>query len=204
LKKSLSVIFFVLLIDQILKFYIKLHLTLGQEIPVFDHWFILLFTENNGMAFGMQFGGEWGKLSLSIFRILAVAAIGFYLMMISEKNDNTGLIISVSLIFAGAMGNIVDSVFYGLFFSSSSYHYLASLVPFGKGYAGFLHGKVVDMLYFPLVDIAQKDAPSWIPSFFFGPDNHLVFFRPIFNIADASITIGVSWLLLFQRKDLKF
>ncbi len=193
-----------MLLDQALKFYIKLTMTIGQEIPVFDHWFLLFFTENNGMAFGMQFGGNWGKLTLSIFRILAVIAIGIYLAVISYKNKSTGLIISVSLIFAGAMGNIIDSVLYGLIFTSSSYHSVASLVPFGQGYAGFLHGKVVDMLYFPLIEITKDAAPSWIPDFLFGPDQRLIFFRPIFNIADASITIGVAWLLLFERKALKF
>ncbi len=204
MKKAAFVIFIVLLLDQALKFYIKLTMTIGQEIPVFDHWFLLLFTENNGMAFGMQFGGDWGKLTLSIFRILAVIAIGIYLAVISYRNKNSGLIISVSLIFAGAMGNIIDSALYGLIFSASSYHTVASLVPLGQGYSGFLHGKVVDMLYFPLIEIPKETAPSWLPSFLFGPDNRLIFFRPIFNIADASITIGVAWLLLFQRKALKF
>lgn len=155
------------------------------------------------MAFGMQIAGEWGKLALSIFRILAVSAIGVYLWLISGKNQKTGLVISISLIFAGAMGNILDSAFYGLIFTHSNFHQLAQLVTPGQGYASFLHGQVVDMLYFPLIDIARNDAPSWVPSFLFGPDNRLIFFRPIFNIADASITIGVFWLLLFQRKNLK-
>ncbi len=204
MKKAAFVIFLVLLLDQALKFYIKLTMQLGEELPVFDHWFLLYFTENNGMAFGMQFGGDWGKLSLSIFRILAVIAIGFYLLLISWQNKKTGLIISVSLIFAGALGNIIDSAIYGLIFTQSGYHTIAELVPFGQGYSSFLHGKVVDMLYFPIIDISRESAPAWLPSFLFGTDNHLVFFRPIFNIADASITIGVFWLLLFQRKNLKF
>ncbi len=204
MKKAAFVIFLVLLLDQALKFYIKLTMHLGQELPVFDNWFLLYFTENNGMAFGMQFGGDWGKLSLSIFRILAVIAIGFYLLVISWQNKKTGLIISVSLIFAGALGNIIDSTFYGLIFTQSGYNTVAELVPLGNGYSSFLHGKVVDMLYFPIIDISKDSAPAWLPSFLFGNDNHLVFFRPIFNIADASITIGVFWLLLFQRKNLKF
>ena len=176
---------------------------MGQSVPVFDHWFYLYFTENNGMAFGLQLAGEWGKLALSIFRILAVTAIGIYLWFISGQKQNTGLVISISLIFAGAMGNILDSAFYGLIFTQSNFHQLAHLVSPGQGYASFLHGRVVDMLYFPLIDLPRSQAPSWIPSFFFGPDNHLIFFRPIFNLADASITIGVFWLLLFQRKKLK-
>lgn len=193
----------VLVLDQALKFYIKLSMTMGQSFPVFDHWFYLYFTENNGMAFGMQLAGQWGKLALSIFRILAVTAIGIYLWWLSGKKVNNGLLISISLIFAGAMGNIIDSAFYGLIFTPSSFHSLAHLVAPGQGYASFLHGRVVDMLYFPLIDIARSNAPSWIPSILFGPDNHLIFFRPIFNIADASITIGVFWLLLFHRKNLK-
>ncbi len=155
------------------------------------------------MAFGMQLAGQWGKLALSIFRILAVTAIGIYLWWLSGKKVKNGLLISISLIFAGALGNIIDSAFYGLIFTSSSFHSLAHLVAPGQGYASFLHGRVVDMLYFPLIDIARSNAPSWIPSILFGPDNHLIFFRPIFNIADASITIGVFWLLLFHRKNLK-
>lgn len=155
------------------------------------------------MAFGMQFGGEWGKLSLSIFRILAISAILFYLFILNKRKANSGLIFAISMIFAGAMGNIIDSVFYGLIFTQSSYHTLAELVPFGNGYSSPLHGKVVDMFYFPIINLKQADAPSWLPSFLFGYDGHFVFFRPIFNIADSAITIGVSWLLLFERKNLK-
>ncbi|GMT44312.1 MAG: lipoprotein signal peptidase [bacterium] len=202
MKKSALVIILVLLLDQALKFYIKLTLPMGGNIPVFGHWFSLYFTENNGMAFGMQFAGSWGKLALSVFRILAITGIGFLLYYLIRRNSSTGMIISMSLIFAGAFGNIIDSAFYGLIFSQSTFHSVATLVPFGHGYAGFLHGKVVDMLYFPLINIAQSDAPSWIPGFLFGPDGHLVFFRPIFDVADASITIGVSWLFLFHGKKL--
>jgi len=177
-------------------------MSIGEEIPVIGNWFNLYFTENYGMAFGMQFGGEWGKLSLSVFRILAVSAIGVYLYMLTQQKKNFGLIFSISLIFAGALGNIIDSAFYGLIFTQSSYHTVAELAGSGPGYASFLHGKVVDMLYFPIVDLTAADLPSWIPDFMLGGDGRFVFFRPIFNIADSSITIGVLWLILFQRKNL--
>lgn len=202
MKKSFLIIFLVLLADQIFKIWVKLNMALGEEIPVFHDWFFLYFTENNGMAFGMQFGGEWGKLSLSIFRILAVIALLVYLYLLTRKNKKFGLIFSISLIAAGALGNILDSAFYGMYFTQSSYHTVAEFTGQGQGYASFLHGRVVDMLYFPIISISQSAAPSWIPDFIFGPDGKFIFFRPIFNIADSSITVGVFWLLLFQRKNL--
>jgi signal peptidase II len=177
-------------------------MTIGEEIPVLGNWFNLYFTENNGMAFGLQFGGEWGKLALSIFRILAIIAIGVYIYMLTKKKSGNGLIISISMILAGAIGNMIDSAVYGLLFTQSSYHTVAEMTSFGEGYAGFLHGKVVDMLYFPIVDITQANAPSWMPDFLFGYDSHFIFFRPIFNIADSVITMGVTWLLIFERKKL--
>lgn len=199
--KSFLVIFIVLLIDQILKIWIKLHMTIGQEIPVFGNWFKLLFVENNGMAFGWLDGGSM-KLVLSIFRILAVIALFIVLIRLSRKNTKFGVLFGISLITAGAIGNIIDSVFYGQIFSESTFTQLASLFPDGGGYAGWLHGKVVDMLYFPIIDVARDNA-SWLPDFFFGPDDHFIFFRPIFNFADSAITVGVFYMLIFQWKWLK-
>lgn len=199
--KSFLVIFIVLLIDQILKIWIKLHMTIGQEIPVFGNWFKLLFVENNGMAFGWLDGGNM-KLVLSIFRILAVIALFIVLIRLSRKNTKFGVLFGISLITAGAIGNIIDSVFYGQIFSESAFTQLASLFPDGGGYAGWLHGKVVDMLYFPIIDVARDNA-SWLPEFFFGPDDHFIFFRPIFNFADSAITVGVFYMLIFQWKWLK-
>ncbi len=192
-----------LLIDQWLKFYIKLHFTMNEEVAVAGNWFILHFTENNGMAFGMQFAGEWGKLALSIFRILASVGMVVYLWFLTRKKTAFGPIFGISLVLAGALGNILDSAFYGMIFSSSSYHSVAQLMPEAGGYASFLHGKVVDMLYFPLLVIDQAKAPAWIPDFLFGLDGYFIFFRPVFNIADSAITTGVLWLLLFERKFLK-
>jgi len=194
LKKSILLIVLILVVDQIVKFWIKLTMTIGEEIPVFDSWFYLHFTENEGMAFGMTFGGESGKLALSLFRIVAIGAISWYLSDLIRKKANTGLIMSISLILAGATGNMIDSAFYGLTFSGSSYHTMATFLPEGGGYASFLHGKVVDMFYFPIL---EGHYPTWLP--FWGGDD-FVFFRPVFNIADSSITIGVLILLLFQRK----
>ena len=202
MKKSLFVILLVLISDQVLKFWVKLSMTLGEEIPIVGNWFNLYFTENNGMAFGLQFGGEFGKLFLSIFRILAIIAIAIYLIIIIRRNRSNGLIVSISLIFAGALGNIIDSAFYGMIFTQSTYHTLGIYAAEGQGYAAFLHGRVVDMLYFPIIDFVQADGPSWIPSWIYGYDGHFVFFRPIFNLADSAITVGVAWLLLFERKNL--
>jgi signal peptidase II len=203
LKRPLIIVFIILLLDQALKFYIKTHMTIGEEIAVAGSWFIIHFTENNGMAFGMQFAGEWGKLALSVFRILASIAMVVYLVILTRKKTAFGPVFAISLVLAGALGNIFDSAFYGMIFSNSTYHTVATFMPEAGGYASFLHGKVVDMFYFPLLIIDQATAPTWIPAFLFGLDGYFIFFRPVFNIADAAITSGVLWLLLFERKFLK-
>jgi signal peptidase II len=194
LKKAALIVFLVLLADQVLKIWVKTHMTLGQEIPVLGNWFILHFTENEGMAFGITFGGPAGKLLLSIFRIIAVMFIAYYIYSIRNKSPHPGLIVSFSLIMAGALGNILDSAFYGLIFNMSSFHSVSTLFPPDGGYNSFLHGRVVDMLYFPIIDTTW---PKWIP--YFGGES-LQFFRPVFNIADSSITSGVLMLLIFQKK----
>ncbi|KAF0131699.1 MAG: signal peptidase II [Bacteroidetes bacterium] len=200
MKRPFLLIAIVLLLDQLLKVYIKLTMTIGQEFPMIGDWAIIHFTENNGMAFGFQFAGEWGKLALSIFRILAVIAITIYLYLLTRKKVPFGPVFGISMVLAGALGNIIDSAFYGILFSNSSYHTVASFLPEAGGYASFLHGKVVDMFYFPLLMLQQSEAPAWIPDFIFGSDGYFIFFRPVFNIADAAISTGVIWLLLFERR----
>lgn len=192
--KSILIILFILIADQTLKIWIKTSMSLGEEIVVFRNWFILHFVENNGMAFGFEFAGEYGKMFLSIFRILAVIAIGWYLFKLAKQKDIPfGFILSITLIFAGAIGNIIDSMFYGLIFNHS-YGQVSGIFPEGGGYATFLHGKVVDMFYFPLIN---GHYPDWIP--FLG-GNQFIFFRPVFNIADSSITIGIFSILIFYRR----
>lgn len=194
MKKAFIVVILILILDQALKIWIKTSMSLGQEIPLFGHWFILHFTENEGMAFGLSFGGAAGKLILSIFRIIAAIGIGYYIWYLHRQGAKSGLLLCFALIMAGAIGNIIDSAIYGLIFSESSYHNPAVMFPENGGYAGFLHGKVVDMFYFPLIDTT---LPSWVPLFGNQP---FQFFRPVFNIADASITTGVLSLIIFQRK----
>ena len=199
---SFVIIIAVLLIDQLLKIWVKTHFTLGQELAVCGNWFKLLFIENPGMAFGWMGGGGTMKALLSLFRIVAVVVLLIVLFRLSRKNTKFGVLFGIALIIAGAMGNILDSRFYGRIFSESTYTTVAALFPDGGGYAGWLHGKVVDMLYFPVIDIARTDN-SWLPDFLFGQDGHFIFFRPIFNFADACITIGVFYMILFQWKWLK-
>jgi signal peptidase II len=193
MKKPLLIIFLVLLVDQAIKFYIKTHFFLGEEYHVAGNWFIIHFTENNGMAFGMEFAGNYGKLFLSSFRIIAVFAIAWYLYDLVRQQAPNGLVISIALILAGALGNIIDSTFYGRMFSDSNYE-IAKFMPAEGGYAGLLHGRVVDMFYFPII---EGHFPGWFPVW---GSEEFIFFRPVFNFSDASITIGVIMILLFQRK----
>lgn len=187
---SVIIILAVLIIDQIIKISVKTGMYWHENIRITD-WFYIFFTENNGMAFGME---VIGKLFLSTFRIVAVGLIIWYLIKIIKQNFNTGYIVCISLILAGALGNIIDSAFYGLIFNESTYDNISTFVPFGHGYSSFLHGKVVDMFYFPIID---TNWPDWIP--FIGGD-HFIFFSPIFNFADASISCGIIALLLFYSK----
>lgn len=190
------IILLIVAADQALKIYVKTHFHSGEWQPVIGKWFQLYFIENEGMAYGWKFGGEWGKLALTLFRLAAVIFGVFYLRRIVKEKFHPGFIVCAALIFSGALGNLIDSMFYGLIFENSHpvYENVAGIFP-EHGYAGFLHGKVVDMLYFPII----KDVhyPSWFP--FWGGEE-FVFFRPIFNLADASISTGVIAILVFQKR----
>ena len=166
---------------------------LGQEHLIFD-WFIIHFTENNGMAFGMEFGGFTGKTLLTLFRIIVVVVGIYYVKSIVKPHFPNGALIALGLIIGGAIGNIIDSSFYGLLFNDS-YNVIATLLPESGGYAPLLHGKVVDMFYFPLIN---SHFPTWMP---FWAGEHFIFFRPVFNIADAGISIGIFMILLFYRNE---
>ena len=167
-------------------------MSLHESIHVFD-WFYITFIENMGMAFGMQLGS---KIILSLFRVAAICVLGYYIWQQVKKNARTGYIVCLAMVLAGAAGNLIDCMFYGLMFNASSPHYVSFFVPFGSGYAPFLMGKVVDMFYFPLI---TSQWPEWMP--FFGGE-HFVFFSPVFNFADASISVSVVLLLLFYRREL--
>lgn len=192
LKKASVIIVLILLIDQISKFYIKTHFVLGEDVQVFN-WFKILFVENEGMAWGAKIPGEYGKLALTLFRIVAIGGIGYWIWDSIRKDAPRILILSIAFIFAGAMGNIIDSVFYGIIFNDS-HHQVATLFPEEGGYGTFFHGKVVDMLYFPLWEgILPEWLPIWGGKFF-------IFFNPVFNIADTAISVGVGILLFFNKR----
>jgi signal peptidase II len=194
-KKQIAILTIVILlvVDQILKIWIKTSFMLGEEIHIIGNWFILHFVENKGMAFGFEFAGRYGKVILTLFRLVAACAIFWYLMKLIKKGIPTGLVISIALIFAGAVGNVIDSAFYGLIFTDS-FGRVAGMFPPGGGYETFLHGSVVDMLYFPIIDTI---LPAWFP---FNPGERFVFFSPVFNIADSAITVGIFMILIFYRK----
>jgi signal peptidase II len=192
LKKASLIIILILLIDQVTKLYIKTNFIIGEEIKVFE-WFSILFVENEGMAWGTKIPGQYGKLLLTLFRLVAIVGIGYWLWDSVRKNASRVLIVAISFIFAGAFGNIIDSVFYGMIFTDS-YGQVAEFMPDGGGYAPIFYGKVVDMLYFPLYD---GILPSWIP--FWGGER-FTFFDPVFNFADTAISTGVILLLLFNKK----
>ncbi len=188
-------ILLVLLADQALKIWVKTSMFYHEERMVLGTWFRLYFIENEGMAYGWKFGGEWGKILLTLFRLAAVLFGTWYLKRIVEQKYHSGFIFCAALIYAGALGNLIDSLFYGMLFTGSEIGGpLATMFP-EKGYAGFLHGHVVDMLYFPLVD--NQVMPSWLP--FIG-GKPFTFFQPIFNIADASISVGIFTILLLQKR----
>jgi signal peptidase II len=194
LKKSIGIIVLILLIDQISKIYIKTNFTIGESVEVFG-WFKILFVENKGMAWGVELPGSYGKLFLTLFRLFAITAIGYWLYDAVKKKSSKILIVAIALIFAGAFGNIIDSVFYGLIFSKSVYNgEVAAFMPEAGGYAPVFHGHVVDMLYFPMIDTTW---PEWVP--WLGGDR-LSFFDPVFNIADSAITVGVLLLLIFNKR----
>jgi len=182
----------ILLIDQAIKIWVKTSMTLHESIHITD-WFYITFIENMGMAFGMQLGS---KIVLSLFRVVAIGVLGYYIWQQVNKNARTGYIVCLSLVLAGAAGNLIDCMFYGMIFNESSPYYLSYFVDFGTGYAPFLMGKVVDMFYFPLI---ETDWPTWMP---FVGGQHFVFFSPVFNFADASISVSVVLLLLFYREEI--
>ena len=191
-RMALLVVFAVLLIDQMIKIWVKTSMTLHESIHVTD-WFYITFIENNGMAFGMQLGS---KIVLSLFRVIAISALGYYIWLEVKRKAKTGYLVCLSLVLAGAAGNLIDCMFYGLVFNESSPYYLSYFVPFGTGYAPFLMGKVVDMFYFPLI---ETEWPMWMP---FVGGEHFVFFSPVFNFADSCISVSVVWLLLFYRQEI--
>lgn len=182
----------ILLIDQVIKIWVKTSMCLHESIRI-TSWFYINYIENMGMAFGMQIGS---KIILSLFRVVAIAILAYYIWLQVKKHARTSYVLCLSMILAGAIGNLIDCMFYGLCFAGSSEFYTSYFVPFGTGYAPFLMGKVVDMFYFPLI---ETDWPDWMP---LAGGDHFIFFSPVFNFADASISVGVVLLLLFFRKEI--
>lgn len=195
LQKATLLIIIILIIDQISKIWVKTTMVEGESIPVLGNWFLISFTENEGAAFGWLVGGKWGKLLLSLFRIILAGAFIWYLPRLVKKDVTTGFVLAVAAILAGAIGNIIDSMFYGMIFTDSVGR-VAEIFPAGGGYAPFLFGHVVDMLFFPII---EGTFPSWVP--IWGGEDFL-FFRFIFNIADSAVCVGIFYILLFQRKSL--
>lgn len=181
-----------IVIDQIIKIWVKTNMTLHESIRIFDWWYIS-FIENNGMAYGMQIGS---KLALSLFRVAAISLLAYYVWLQVRNKARKGYIVCLSMVLAGAVGNLIDSMFYGMVFSASSPFYTSYFVEFGSGYAPFLMGKVVDMFYFPII---VTTWPEWVP--YFGGEE-FIFFSPVFNYADANISVGVVLLLLFYNKEI--
>ena len=182
----------ILLIDQAIKIWVKTSMCLHESIQITD-WFYITFIENMGMAFGMQLGS---KILLSLFRVVAIAGLTYYIWLEVKRKSPTGYIVCLAMILAGAAGNLIDCLFYGLIFNESSPYYVSFFVPFGTGYAPLLMGKVVDMFYFPLI---ETEWPLWMP---FVGGEHFVFFSPVFNFADASISVSVVWMILFYREQI--
>ena len=189
---AVLVVLSALVIDQLIKIWVKTSMTLHESIRIFD-WFYISFIENNGMAYGMQIGS---KLALSLFRVVAIGLLAYYLWLQVRKKARTGYIVCLAMVLAGAVGNLIDCMFYGLIFNASSPYYTSYFVPFGTGYAPFLMGKVVDMFYFPLI---VTTWPEWVPMW---GGLEFIFFSPVFNYADANISVGVVLLLLFYRKEI--
>lgn len=195
IRSAFLLVALIIVVDQALKIWIKTSFPFGPVLKMGGQdWAQLYFIENPGMAWGMELGGDWGKMALTLFRLVAVIFGSWYLVKIVKEKYTTGFIVCASLIYAGALGNLIDSMFYGLIFEETTYTHVAKFVAPGQGYSGFLHGKVVDMLYFPMV---EGTFPRFVP--FFGGKEFL-FFSPIFNIADASISVGVLTLLAFQKR----
>lgn len=188
------VIAVMLVIDQVTKILVKTGMTLGESIPVLGNWFQICFVENNGMAFGLSFGESIGKFLLTAFRIVLAGFIMHWILKLIKAGEKTGPLVGLSLIFVGAVGNILDSLFYGLLFGPSTPYQVAEFLPEGGGYAAMMFGKVVDMLYFPLI---EADWPQWVP---FVGGEHFIFFSPVFNVADSCVTVGMLYLLIFQSK----